>query len=141
MGLEQWERDRHNREVVAHVRPRLDSDERLRSVLGVARIPWHGSEISLATTDARILFLSRDWWSGRLLTTDEGMAAYPIDVVSLLDWKPGGSLRWSRLHVRRPDRDFDLRLRSVYRDEAESIAAQLTPALRTGATDRTPAAV
>ena len=69
------------------------------------------------------MFFTRDPFSGRLRSGDHAVTTFPSNTVSLVEWTRKS--RWSRLKVRRPDRDVDLRVDRVHRDEAESLAALL----------------
>ena len=120
-----WARARQRRyhQVTEAAGARLDSGDQIRAVLGIAFNRWHTSATSIAISEKRVMFFTRDPFSGRLRTGDDAVATFPSDAVSLLEWTRNS--RWSRLKVRRPDGDIDLRVDRVHREEAESLASLL----------------
>jgi hypothetical protein len=122
VGLWQRAHDRRYRQVIAAATPQLGTDEQVQTVLGISFNRWHTSATSIAMTGERVMFFTRDPLTGRLR---DFVDVFPVEVVSLLEWTP--TSRWSRLKLRRPDRELDLRVDRVHRDEAENIASRLDP--------------
>jgi hypothetical protein len=113
--------------VTEAVHTRLDSTDEIHAVLGIAFNPWYTSGASIAITDEQVVFFTRTIL-GRLNTADGGVATFPIESVTLIEWTRKS--RWSRLKLQRPDGIFDLRVDRVHREEAERLASLISPTPR-----------